>query len=112
SSRRCSSRRRSGCGRRRPSSGRSSSTAAKAGAATSATGSRSCTAARSPPVLWAMEAGIPIDGDGRILFEAFEPDFATTQPVREVDEPFVAFQELADSDASEVSRRLRELGYI
>jgi len=66
----------------------------------------------APTLLWAMEAGIPIDGDGRILFEAFEPEFATTQPVREVDEPFVAFQELMDSDSSEVNRRLRELGYI
>jgi predicted AlkP superfamily phosphohydrolase/phosphomutase len=66
----------------------------------------------APTLLWAMEAGIPIDGDGRILFEAFEPEFATTQPVREIDEPFVAFHELADSDSSEVNRRLRELGYI
>ena len=35
-------------------------------------------------MLWAMGAGIPVDGDGRVLSEAFEPDFAARQPYREV----------------------------
>ena len=38
----------------------------------------------APTLLWAMGAGIPADGDGRVLFEAFDELFATDQ-LREVD---------------------------
>jgi predicted AlkP superfamily phosphohydrolase/phosphomutase len=66
----------------------------------------------APTLLWAMGAGVPINGDGRIVFEAFEPDFVTTQPVHELEASLVVLHEMADEDSSEINRRLKELGYI
>jgi predicted AlkP superfamily phosphohydrolase/phosphomutase len=67
----------------------------------------------APTLLWAMEAGVPSGGDGRVLFEAFEPAFASTNALREVEalagsrSPIVA-----EEESGEVTRRLKALGYI
>ncbi len=67
----------------------------------------------APTLLWAMDAGIPLEGDGRVLFEAFSPAFIAAQPVREVDASSFANISFAPTlDSVEVTRRLRELGYI
>ncbi|HEV2590715.1 MAG TPA: alkaline phosphatase family protein [Gaiellaceae bacterium] len=65
----------------------------------------------APTLLWAMEAGMPVNGDGRILFEAFQLAYAAVQPVREVEEAFVP-PTMSDEDTTEVNRRLKALGYI
>jgi predicted AlkP superfamily phosphohydrolase/phosphomutase len=66
----------------------------------------------APTLLWAGEAGIPTDLDGRVLFEAFEPAIAEARPVVEVEAlaPEELEAELPDSEA--VTSRLRALGYI
>ena len=65
----------------------------------------------APTLLWAMGAGIPANGDGRIMFEAFQMAFAAVQSVSEVDERFVT-QKMSDEDTTEINRRLKALGYI
>src|SRR5207244_1541754 len=39
----------------------------------------------APTILWAMGVGVPRGADGRVLFEAFETDFAAEQPLVEVE---------------------------
>ena len=64
-----------------------------------------------PTLLWAMNAPTPAGADGRILFEAFDPEATADREIREVD---------ADADMSverptaspEVEQRLRDLGYL
>jgi predicted AlkP superfamily phosphohydrolase/phosphomutase len=67
----------------------------------------------APTLLWSMGAGIPMDGDGRVLFEAFDPDYAAEQPMNEVEA--LAVESLngdSEDDDGEVTRRLKALGYI
>jgi predicted AlkP superfamily phosphohydrolase/phosphomutase len=67
----------------------------------------------APTLLWATGAGVPSDGDGRVLFEAFDAEFAAEQPFNEVEALEVEqspFQE--DDESGEVTRRLKALGYI
>jgi predicted AlkP superfamily phosphohydrolase/phosphomutase len=66
----------------------------------------------TPTLMWTMGAGIPADGDGRVLFEAFEEDYATAQPLHEVDGLDVEREDLESGGESEVTARLRALGYI
>jgi predicted AlkP superfamily phosphohydrolase/phosphomutase len=67
----------------------------------------------APTLLWAMGAGIPVDGDGQVLAEAFTPDFATRQPYREVacGEGRASLLPTGEG-AAELERRLKALGYI
>jgi hypothetical protein len=60
-----------------------------------------------------MGAGIPVDGDGQVLAEAFTPDFATRQPYREVacGEGRTSLLPTGEG-AAELERRLKALGYI
>jgi hypothetical protein len=67
----------------------------------------------APTLLWAMGAGIPVDGDGQVLAEAFVPDFATHQPYREVACGEGRSSLLPTGEgAAELERRLKALGYI
>jgi predicted AlkP superfamily phosphohydrolase/phosphomutase len=67
----------------------------------------------APTLLWAMEAGVPADSDGRVLFEAFDRGFAESRPLVEV-EVSTERRAAADDDdvSSEVTDRLKALGYI
>jgi len=67
----------------------------------------------APTLLWAMGAGIPVDGDGQVLAEAFTPDFAPRQPYREVacGEGRTSLLPTGEG-AAELERRLKALGYI
>jgi predicted AlkP superfamily phosphohydrolase/phosphomutase len=67
----------------------------------------------APTLLWAMGAGIPVDGDGQVLAEAFTPEFATRQPYREVacGEGRTSLLPTGEG-AAELERRLKALGYI
>ncbi len=67
----------------------------------------------APTLLWLMDAGLPAGGDGRPLYEAFQPDLGEESLVREVDESFVASGARAGAhDDEEVARRLEALGYL
>lgn len=66
----------------------------------------------APTILWAMGAGIPADGDGRILFEAFDDRFAAGQEIIEVEGGTVEPTARFDGHSEEVARRLKALGYI
>jgi hypothetical protein len=66
----------------------------------------------SPTLLWTMGAAIPTDIDGRILFEAFDDDYAATQEVREVESGEIVRDASTDADEGEVADRLRALGYL
>jgi predicted AlkP superfamily phosphohydrolase/phosphomutase len=67
----------------------------------------------APTLLWAMGAGIPVDGDGQVLAEAFTAEFATRQPYREVacGEGRTSMLPTGEG-AAELERRLKALGYI
>jgi predicted AlkP superfamily phosphohydrolase/phosphomutase len=66
----------------------------------------------APTLMWAMDAGIPTEIDGRVLVEAFDDAFSGERTYREVDDGWqnVGGQSTAPSD--EVARRLKALGYI
>ena len=66
----------------------------------------------APTLLWAMGAGIPTGGDGKLVLEAFEQSFAAMQPVTEVDPDFAPLDPMSQPESAEINRRLRELGYI
>jgi hypothetical protein len=67
----------------------------------------------APTMLWAMDAGIPSDGDGRVLAEAFEQSFVAGRPPRHVDPLPVDGDRRSHADRpGEVARRLKALGYI
>src|SRR5262249_34165654 len=67
----------------------------------------------TPTLLWTMGAGVPVEGDGRVLFEAFDEAYASSQPLHEVDGCDIEREEQADGEAEgEVTARLRALGYI
>jgi len=67
----------------------------------------------APTLLWLMDAGVPAGGDGRPLYEAFEPQLVEENLFREVDEVFVAAGATAAADGDdEVTRRLEALGYL
>jgi predicted AlkP superfamily phosphohydrolase/phosphomutase len=65
-----------------------------------------------PTLLWTMGEGIAADGDGRVLFEAFTPQFVADQPVREAEAASIDRSAVADDGSGEVERRLKALGYI
>jgi predicted AlkP superfamily phosphohydrolase/phosphomutase len=64
-----------------------------------------------PTLLWAMNAPIPADADGRILFEAFRDDAHDGREIREVDAEAEGGRVHANA-SPEVERRLRDLGYL
>jgi predicted AlkP superfamily phosphohydrolase/phosphomutase len=65
----------------------------------------------APTLLWAMDAEIPAEGDGRVLFEAFDESLVLSRPVREVDGGWVD-ADAGESGSDEIARRLKALGYI
>ncbi len=65
-----------------------------------------------PTLLWAMDEPIPAESDGRVLFEAFTPDFAGTRDLRVVDASAVDRSSYAREDEGLVEDRLRALGYL
>jgi hypothetical protein len=67
----------------------------------------------TPTLMWATGAGVLAGGDGRVLFEAYEDDFAASQELREVEGGEIERVATDDDDgAHEVTARLRALGYI
>lgn len=64
-----------------------------------------------PTLLWLMEAPIPADADGRVLFEAFTEEAGAARELREasadVDRPAIGSR-----GSAEVEQRLRALGYL
>jgi hypothetical protein len=66
----------------------------------------------APTLLWAMDAGIPTEIDGRVLAEAFDDDFSSGRSYREVDGGWRDAAELSTAPSDEVARRLKALGYI
>src|SRR5262249_31135584 len=58
----------------------------------------------SPTLLAAMDAPVPADSDGRVLFEAFDPSFASGLDVREADTRVE--REASESSSEEVVSRL------
>jgi predicted AlkP superfamily phosphohydrolase/phosphomutase len=66
----------------------------------------------APTLAWAMGSAILGGGDGRILYEAFEPAERTAPPVGFVDPTHGAPGAMPDPDDEVVSERLKALGYI
>jgi hypothetical protein len=66
----------------------------------------------APTLAWAMGSALLGGGDGRILYEAFEPAERTASPVGFVDPTRGAAGALPDPDDEVVSERLKSLGYI
>ena len=64
-----------------------------------------------PTLLWYMDAAVPSDVDGRILFEAFTPYGVESREVRESQKAAPVRQPRIDASA-DVEQRLRDLGYI
>ena len=68
----------------------------------------------APTLLWTMDSAVPIDGDGRVLFELFDEDYAAGKELREV-QSIRSDEELlpaASEESAELTRRLKALGYI
>jgi hypothetical protein len=59
-----------------------------------------------------MDAPVPVDGDGRVLFEAFEPAAAAARPLREAGPWDVERMDAGGGEDEAVSDRLRSLGYL
>jgi len=66
----------------------------------------------SPTILWTMGCPVPDGCDGRVLFEAFEPEFAASQPFVVAEGGDLQADEARRTGSDEVTRRLRALGYI
>jgi predicted AlkP superfamily phosphohydrolase/phosphomutase len=66
----------------------------------------------APTLLWAMGAPIPVGADGRVLFEAFDEDFAGEREVREAEGETAQRAPVTVQDSGEVEHRLRQLGYL
>ena len=66
-----------------------------------------------PTLLAAMGAALPADSDGRVLFEAFEPEFGAALDVHEAQ---VELERRSGADgphgSKEVESRLKALGYL
>jgi arylsulfatase A-like enzyme len=69
----------------------------------------------APTILYAMGCPIPRDMDGRVLTEAFHPQFLEAQPIS-YGEAATAAEEreraYSEADEAEVRERLKGLGYI
>jgi predicted AlkP superfamily phosphohydrolase/phosphomutase len=65
-----------------------------------------------PTLLWAMNSPTPADADGRVLFEAFTPDFAATRELSVTDASASPEERAAAAEDGRVEERLRALGYI
>jgi predicted AlkP superfamily phosphohydrolase/phosphomutase len=67
----------------------------------------------APTLLWSMKAGVPADGDGRVLTEAFQQSFVGENPLRQVEPLSVDGEDSRrEGEPAEVVRRLKALGYI
>jgi hypothetical protein len=70
----------------------------------------------APTILQLFEAPIPLEMDGKVLVQAFDPEWFSTHPPRYVDEETV-FAEHEESaplteDTEEVIERLKSIGYL
>ena len=65
-----------------------------------------------PTLLWYMNAPVPADSDGRVLFEAFSAQAANDREVRETADVNRARQAVTVASSGEVEQRLRDLGYL
>jgi len=72
----------------------------------------------APTILYAMDLPIPADMDGRVLEEAFTPEYRRSHPIRYEAPPAGAAREAgpepvySDEEDAEMQRRLRGLGYL
>ena len=69
----------------------------------------------APTLLHLLELPVPVEMDGRVLSEAFEPLWATAHPVRftsQAPTPSTSERALSSEEEEQVLRRLRNLGYI
>jgi predicted AlkP superfamily phosphohydrolase/phosphomutase len=66
----------------------------------------------SPTLLWLMDAPIPAEADGRVLFEAFTQDAVARRTLREVDSTADKRGVRGAGNSADVERRLRDLGYL
>jgi predicted AlkP superfamily phosphohydrolase/phosphomutase len=65
-----------------------------------------------PTLLWAMNSPTPAEADGRVLFEAFTPEFASTRELAVIDTAVTPGDRLGAEGDERVEERLRALGYI
>jgi predicted AlkP superfamily phosphohydrolase/phosphomutase len=69
----------------------------------------------APTILYAMEVPIPADMDGRLLAEAFAPEFLSKVKVQysdELSDRETGEDEYSTADEEEIRERLRGLGYV
>ena len=64
-----------------------------------------------PTLMWYMDAAVPADADGRVLFEAFTDDAVSTRDLRETAD-VARTREIEIAASVEVEQRLRDLGYL
>ncbi len=71
----------------------------------------------APTILYAMGLPVPRDMDGRVLTEAFDPDYVAKHPI-EYEDPSVTGrdpeqrQQYTQEEEEEMQRRLQGLGYV
>jgi hypothetical protein len=65
-----------------------------------------------PTLLWAMNSPTPAEADGRVLFEAFTPEFAATRDLDVTDASVTPGHRIGADGDERVEERLRALGYI
>jgi predicted AlkP superfamily phosphohydrolase/phosphomutase len=69
----------------------------------------------APTILYAMGIPIPFDMDGRVLTDAFTPDYLSAVKVQysdELSERPTGEGQYSEEDAEEIKERLRGLGYV
>ncbi len=69
----------------------------------------------APTILYAMGIPIPFDMDGRVLTDAFTPDYLSAVKVQysdELSERPTGEDQYSEEDAEEIKERLRGLGYV
>jgi len=64
-----------------------------------------------PTLMWYMDAPVPADADGRVLFEAFSDDAVAARDLRETGD-VTRTREAEVAASAEVEQRLRDLGYL
>jgi len=69
----------------------------------------------APTILYAMGLPIPSDMDGRVLSEAFAPEYLSAAPIRYTDDlsqRATGEDQYSPEDEAEIKERLRGLGYV
>ena len=70
----------------------------------------------APTILYMLDEKIPVDMDGRVITELFEPSIIDTQPIR-FDHDIKPLQEASEmvynaEESLEMEKRLKDLGYL